>query len=133
MDNPAIKILTSVVFALAIIVGALILVKSGRGVGGDVAHGTNVVIENGTQIVTITAKGGYSPRQSVAKAGLPTVVRFETSGTFDCSSSVIIPSLNIGKQLAFSGATDVDVGTSQAGPLKGSCGMGMYPFEIDFN
>jgi len=127
------KVLTSIAFAFALIVGALMLAKSGGEAGWDVAPGSNVTVVDGTQIVTITAKGGYSPRRSEAKADLPTVLRFETSGTFDCSSSVIIPSLNIGKQLAISGATDIDLGVSSAGPLQGSCGMGMYPFEINFN
>ena len=127
------KVLASIVFAFALIVGALMLAGSGDNGGGDVAPGSNVVIENGKQIITITAKGGYFPRQSVAKAGLPTIVRFDTNGTFDCSSSVIIPSLNIGKQLAISGQTDIDLGIPEAGPLNGSCGMGMYPFEINFN
>jgi hypothetical protein len=30
------------------------------------------------------------------------------------------------------GSTDIDIGTPQPGTLKGSCGMGMYQFEIAF-
>jgi plastocyanin domain-containing protein len=92
----------------------------------------NVRIENGQQIIELNAKGGYQPRKSVAKAGLPTVIRFKTNGTFDCSASVRIPSLNISKFLPQNGSTDIDIGTPVAGLFRGSCGMGMYPFEVDF-
>lgn len=92
----------------------------------------NVYLENGIQIVELKARGGYSPRQSVAQAGLPTIIRFETAGTFDCSASVRIPSKNISLFLKQNGKTDVSIGTSSVGLFRGSCGMGMYPFEIDF-
>jgi sulfite exporter TauE/SafE/copper chaperone CopZ len=92
----------------------------------------NVTIENGKQIVEIKARGGYTPRTSVAKSGLPTILRFNTSNTFDCSSSVRIPSLNISKSLPSSGLTDIELPNSSVGTLRGTCGMGMYPFEIDF-
>ncbi|MEI7689024.1 MAG: cupredoxin domain-containing protein [Candidatus Nomurabacteria bacterium] len=85
-----------------------------------------------TQIIEIQAKGGYTPRKSIAKAGVPTILRFNTNGTFDCSSSVRIPSMNIFKSLPQSGTTDIDLGTQKTGVLQGMCGMGMYPFEIDF-
>lgn len=87
---------------------------------------------DGTQIITINAKGGYQPNNSIAKAGVPTVIRFKTNGTFDCSASVRIPSMNINKVLPQSGQTDIDIGTPKIGLLQGMCGMGMYPFQIDF-
>lgn len=92
----------------------------------------NVSIIDGKQIVEITAKGGFQPRKSIAQTDIPTIVRFNTKGTFDCSSSVRIPSLNISEILPASGITDIDIGSIQAGTLQGSCGMGMYPFEIEF-
>lgn len=92
----------------------------------------NVSIVDGVQIVEIDAKGGYLPRKSVAKAGVPTTIRFNTVATFDCSSSVRIPSMNISKLLPQTGSTDIDVGVQGVGPLEGSCGMGMYPFEVLF-
>ena len=92
----------------------------------------NVSVVEGKQVIEIHARGGYQPRKSIAKAGMPTVLRFETSGTFDCSSSVRIPSLGISKILPQTGTTDIDLGSAQVGTLQGTCGMGMYPFEIDF-
>ena len=111
----------------------LSLVNGGSdGSGGNISP-NNVSIVDGKQVVVITAKGGYQPRQSVAKAGLPTVIEFNTNGTFDCSSFIRIPSMGISKSLASSGTTMVDLGTPAAGKLQGSCGMGMYPFEIVFS
>ncbi len=121
----------SIIVALALIGGSVVL--SNRTVNTDqVSNVNNVTIVDGKQIIEITAKGGYQPRKSVAKAGIPTVIRFETSGTFDCSSSVRIPSMNISQTLPQSGSTDIDIGTPTVAVLHGTCGMGMYPFEIDF-
>lgn len=99
---------------------------------GGTANGNNVTVSEGKQIIYLTARGGYSPEKSIAKAGVPTILRFTTNGTFDCSSFVRIPAMNVSKSLASSGTTDIDLGTPQAGTLRGSCGMGMYPFEINF-
>ena len=93
----------------------------------------NVTMVDGRQIIEIKAKGGYMPRVSTAKAGVPTIVRFDTNGTFDCSASVRIPSLGISEVLPNSGSKDIDLGTQKIGTLQGTCGMGMYPFEIEFN
>jgi plastocyanin domain-containing protein len=87
---------------------------------------------DGKQIVEITARGGYQPRVSIAKAGISTILRFNTNGTFDCSASVRIPSLDISKLLPQSGSTDIDIGSQQVATLNGSCGMGMYPFQVEF-
>ena len=99
---------------------------------GSSNSSSNVSVVGGVQIIELQAKGGYSPRQSIAKAGIPTLIRFKTNGTFDCSSSIRIPSLNISQYLPATGNTDVNIGTQAAGLFRGSCGMGMYPFEIDF-
>lgn len=93
----------------------------------------NVSIVDGVQIIKIQAKGGYLPAKSRAQAGVPTILRFNTIGTFDCSSFVRIPSLNITKNLPQSGITDIDLSSQPVGTLNGSCGMGMYPFEITFS
>lgn len=92
----------------------------------------NVTIENGVQIIKITARGGYQPRQSLAQSGIPTVLRIDTNGTFDCSASIRIPALKISQILPQSGTTDIDLGSPTAGTLSGTCGMGMYSFEINF-
>lgn len=92
----------------------------------------NVFIQAGKQTVEITAKGGFTPSASIAKAGVPTVLHITTEGTYDCSSVVSIPELGIRQNLPASGATTIDIGTRPVGVLNGTCGMGMYPFTIDF-
>lgn len=92
----------------------------------------NVFMENGKQIIKIRAKDGFSPVHSVAKAGVPTILRIDTNGTFDCSSVVRIPSLNISENLPMSGITEIDIGSHKIAKLQGTCGMGMYPFDIRF-
>ncbi|OHA79764.1 MAG: hypothetical protein A2675_04105 [Candidatus Yonathbacteria bacterium RIFCSPHIGHO2_01_FULL_51_10] len=123
--------LLSIIAAAILIGGALVFTRSGDGTQ-QAPNVNNVSIVDGTQIIEIKAKGGYLPRKSVAKAGVPTIIRFDTNGTFDCSSSVRIPSMNISKVLPQTGSTDIDIGIQPVATLDGICGMGMYPFEIDF-
>jgi uncharacterized protein len=94
----------------------------------------NSVIKDGIQYITIDAKGGYSPRSSNAKAGIPTKLIVKTNGTYDCSASLVIRSLGFQKILAQTGEEVIDIGTPKAGvPLQGVCGMGMYNFLINFS
>lgn len=116
-----------------VIAGFMVMITLSKRVSPEQAQNiNNVSLVEGKQIIEINAKGGYQPRKSIAKSGLPTIVRFNTNGTFDCSASVRIPSLNISKILPNTGVTDIDIGTQATGVLQGTCGMGMYPFEIDF-
>lgn len=93
----------------------------------------NVKIVGEKQIIEISVKGGYTPRKTIAKAGVSTILRMKTSGTFDCSSSLMIPQLNYRKILSSSGVEDIEIPASKAtGVIRGLCSMGMYNFEIDF-
>ena len=87
-----------------------------------------------TQVVEITAKGGYTPKISEAKAGMPTILRMKTQSTYDCTSSVNIPTLNIRKILPPDGATDIPLPPQKLGTsVTILCGMGMYNSVINFN
>ncbi len=112
--------------------GALILTR-GNTPATDSPPVSNVTIEDGKQIVTISAKGGYSPRVTEAQADIPTILRVETRGTFDCSSVLAIPSMNYQENLPPSGITEVEIPPQKAGStFEGMCGMGMYRFLIAF-
>ncbi len=90
-------------------------------------------IVDGKQIIEVTARGGYNPRDIVAKAGVPTILRMKTSGTFDCSAAFLIPSLGIQKMLPQTGVTDFEIPVQKAGAnITGTCGMGMYRLNINF-
>lgn len=102
---------------------------------GDSGSGNkqNVEIKNGIQYVTIDVKGGYSPRTTLAKAGIPTKLIVKTNGTYDCSAALVIRSVEYQKLLPKNGETEIDIGIPKAGePLLGNCSMGMYGFSVDF-
>ena len=131
----------SIIIAGLIIAGSIIFAKNISNNGqvtnysntnNEIVNANNVSIVDGKQIIEIKVKGGYSPSKSIAKAGIPTILRFTTDGTFDCSASVRIQSLNIFKVLPQTGTTDVDLGTTIVGTTGGTCGMGMYPFSVEF-
>ncbi|MSU55291.1 MAG: hypothetical protein EXS46_01995 [Candidatus Taylorbacteria bacterium] len=122
----------SVIIAAIMIGGAIVLIGGSSTSNQPVANVHNVSMEQGKQVVELRAKGGFAPRTSSAKSGVPTVLRLNTDGTFDCSSSVRIPSLGISKILPATGTTEIDLGAQPKGTLSGTCGMGMYPFEIVF-
>ncbi|MCF7815857.1 MAG: hypothetical protein K9M10_03780 [Candidatus Pacebacteria bacterium] len=121
------------------IIGSVIILSWGTRGGDDQANKAqgevnNVSVVEGKQIIDLTARGGYSPRKSVAQAGLPTTIRMKTSGTFDCSSALVIPSINYQKNLPQSGVTEIEVPPQTVGTkLQGLCSMGMYNFEIEFD
>lgn len=120
------------IVALIFVGGAILYASQSPSQGAAGVPVNNVSIVDGKQIVEVYAKGGYSPRKSIAKAGMPTILRFNTNGTYDCSSSVRIPSMGISTFLPPSGATDIDLGSPLAPTLQVVCGMGMYSFEIEF-
>ncbi len=126
------QIMLGIGIAAIIVIGALLFTRTSSVKENSSVPVDNAVMVDGKQIIQIYAKGGYQPRKSIAKAGIPTILRFNTTGTFDCSASVRIPSMNITKALPNTGVTDIDIGNQAAGILQGTCGMGMYPFEIDF-
>ena len=92
-----------------------------------------VTVVDGQQVIDITAKGGYSPRVVVARAGVPTILRMNTNGTFDCSAALVIPKLSYQKFLPPSGIEEIVIPAEKAqGTLQGLCSMGMYSFQIRF-
>ena len=104
-------------------------------IGGEkkTPAGNNVAIKNGIQYITIDAKGGYSPRVSRAKAGIPTKLIMKTNGTYDCSASLLVRSAQFQQILPQTGETEIDIGIPKAEvPVQGVCGMGMYSFQINF-
>lgn len=123
----------SIIITIGLII-ALGVIFIGSSKSNTVAvDGQNVEMRDGVQYVTIEARGGYFPQQSVAKAGVPTKLIVKTDGTYDCSASLVIQSLNYQKILPQTGETEIDLGVPKAGePLQGVCGMGMYSFEVEF-
>lgn len=122
----------ALIITATLIGGALMLTLNKPSAQQTEPAADNVSIVDGQQIIDITAKGGYTPRTSTAKAGIPTILRFHTNGTFDCSSYIRIPSMGLSKNLPSTGTVDIPVTDPKAGALIGMCGMGMYPFQVNF-
>lgn len=124
MKSTLISIIVSVVIVLAAVFAA----------GGSKNSEGSAAVVGGRQIIEIDAKGGYSPAITIAKAGMPSVLKIKTRGTFDCSASLVIPDIGYKKILQPSGETAIEIPAQEKGKvLKGLCSMGMYNFQIKFN
>ena len=124
----------SILVAAVLIGGAIMLSRGGKDSNTNTSATDNVSIVDGKQMITISAKGGYSPKVTSAKSGIPTVINVDTQGTFDCSSALTIPSLGYRNNLPPSGETTIDVPPQNAGTtMRGLCAMGMYHFAVNFN
>lgn len=106
--------------------------KDSKSIGSQAAN--NVSVVDGKQIITINAKGSYSPKVTTARANMPTVLKVATNGTFDCTAALTIPALGYRSNLPSSGETLIDVPPQKTGAtIRGVCGMGMYNFSVNFN
>ena len=125
----------AIIIALSLIFGAVFLTGNrSNSIEPSFKDGDNVSIVDGKQIIEISAKGGYSPRVTKAKANIPTIIKMETNGTFDCSSALVIPSLDYRTNLSPKDITEIKVPPQDVGAkLQGMCAMGMYSFSIEFN
>lgn len=122
-------ILIAIIITTVLIGGAWV-VSSGN---NNKQEANNVVMEGDKQVINIEARGGYFPRVTTAKSNLPIVIKVSTNNTFDCSSALIIPSLNFRKNLPPVGVTEIEVSPQKAGTkIQGLCSMGMYRFDINF-
>lgn len=126
----------SILIAALLIGGAILLVRTPGPSTDSLPAETadNVRVVDGVQRISISAKGGYSPRITNAAAGVPTVIEMDTRGTFDCSSSLVIPSISYRNTLPPSGETVIEIPPQEPGTsMQGLCAMGMYNFTINFN
>jgi uncharacterized protein len=125
----------SIIITLGLVIAIGVIFMGGaKKSNTNVGSTQGVEIKDGVQYVTVDAKGGYSPRVTEARAGIPTKLIMKTNGTYDCSASLVIRSVGFQKILPQTGETEIDLGIPKAGePLRGICGMGMYSFIINFS
>ncbi len=127
------RILLSVTLCVALAVVAFVMLRADpkRSFEPELGQG-NVYLEGDVQVVELFVRGGYSPELSVASSGVPTILRLRTEGSFDCSTSIVIPEINERRTLPFTGVTDIPLGTRTEGVLSGACSMDMYRFSVEF-
>lgn len=125
------KIILSIIGAVIIVGGAIWF--SGSDTPQENSEKIVSTIVDGKQYVDITARGGYWPKQITAKSGMPTILRVTTNGTFDCSSFLVIPGISYRNSLPQTGVTEIPIPSQPANSVfRGTCGMGMYSFVINF-
>jgi plastocyanin domain-containing protein len=129
------KILIPTILAFITIILAFVIFNQPEGTNPNLTQLTkNVVLNGDSQIINIAAKGGYSPRNTTAKANTATTLKIQTNGTFDCSSSLIIPTLKYRKSLPPTGETTVEIPPQKSSTsIRGLCSMGMFNFTLNFN
>lgn len=127
----------SIALSIAIVAGAFYVVtkEPNTSLGGvEIAQTENTELRDGVQYVAVTAQGGYSPKLSTIKSGIPTKLVIKTNGTYDCSASLVIRSIGFQKVLGPTQEEIIDLGIPKAGDkIQGVCAMGMYSFQIKAN
>lgn len=127
--NTSATVISIVVAGLMI--GGAIMLGSGS---SDSWQGDNVSIQDGKQVVEITAKGKYAPRLTTAQADMPTVLKVRTQGTFDCTAALTVPAVSYKAMLEPTGVAVIEIPPQKPGAVvQGVCAMGMYNFQVKFN
>ncbi|SRR5260221_11941847 len=122
-----------IIISVVIVVGFIFLIAKSSNQSVNKETTTQAVLSQGTQVIEMTAKAGFNPSFITAKSNNDTTLQVKTNNTFDCSSSIRIPSLGISKTLPSSGTTDILIAAQAPGTIiDGTCSMGMYHFQLKF-
>ena len=90
------------------------------------ANGTPAQVRDGKQYLTMEQwAGGYNPSRMVVKVGIPVVWQINSTNSYTCASSLVVPSLGIRRSLS-PGINTIEFTPSATGTIKFSCSMGMY-------
>lgn len=99
---------------------------SSNGIASDSAASApaKAVIENGVQIIKMTADGnGYTPNGLYVQKNMPVKWIIDSKALNSCNGTIIIPSLN--KELTLKPGENVIVFTPKDKDISFGCGMGM--------
>lgn len=124
-----------VVIIVAVVIFLLFLLFQNKSNSGDInkVNTEDTAIDENTQVVEVTVKGGYTPNYIEAKANTKTVLKLISNQAFDCSAAFQIPALAYSKFLPPNGETLVNLGEQAAGTeITAACSMGMYLLKIKF-
>jgi plastocyanin domain-containing protein len=79
----------------------------------------------GTQEVTVTVKGGYTPATVQLRRGAPVRMVFDRQETSSCSEEIVLPEFGIKRFLPAFQKTTVEFTPNAAGSFDFMCGMSM--------
>lgn len=87
---------------------------------------SNVVLEDGVQIVTMTETNrGYQPNSFTIKKGIPVRWIISAQAPYSCASALIVPKYKI-RAFLKAGENIVEFTPNEIGIIPFSCSMGMY-------
>lgn len=94
------------------------------------ARGPVATLQNGKQYLTMEQGGiGYNPNEFTIKKGIPFVWNINSTNSYTCASSLVVPSLGIRKNLV-SGNNVITFTPTKTGRIAFSCSMGMFRGSI---
>jgi plastocyanin domain-containing protein len=107
--------------------------NSGSVTANDVDNSKYPFVKDGVQYASVNAKDGFNPGVLNLQANIPTVLELNTLDTYDCSNTLLIPSLKIAEKLPITGKTSVEIPPQEPGAsITATCGMGHYSLKINF-
>ena len=116
-----------------LIAAVLVLNSSPKKATSQAVLGSSVTMVGDKQVVNIVAKGGFSPSRVELSANKSTTLHISTNDTFDCSNTLIIPSLKKQLSLPANGETEVEIPAQSPGAqINATCSMGMYNLQLNF-
>lgn len=99
---------------------------------GSEESASSVAVKGGIQTVNIVVyPTGYSPNYIQVRSGIPVKLNLSTGGGFGCTSTFVIPQLNVRKNLLKEKNPTVEFTPAQPGKIRWTCSMGMYWGTID--
>lgn len=81
--------------------------------------------QSGTQEITVTVKGGYTPDVIVVKQGKPVRLDFYRDETASCSEQVIFGDFGVARDLPAFKTTSIEFMPDKVGEFTFTCGMNM--------
>lgn len=81
--------------------------------------------QSGTQEITVTVKGGYTPDVIVVRQGKPVRLDFYRDETASCSEQVIFGDFGVARDLPAFKTTSIEFMPDKIGEFTFTCGMNM--------
>lgn len=94
---------------------------------------SNVVLENGFQVVRMTQDGsGYHPNSFNVKKGIPVRWVINSTNAYSCAASIFMQKYGVRKSLQ-SGENIIEFTPTESGTAQFTCSMGMYRGVFNVN